>query len=149
MLRVVVFCLLTLALVGCGSSDPAVTGEAAASGSQMQPAAKADKSGKTLSDCEAETIIVVKVGCYTEAALAENDETICERIEKPVTGRNNCYNELAQAKTDADICGKIEGDQMQVICLSRLGAKIGDCDVCDQIESDLWSSQCREACKQN
>ena len=136
MLRIVVSCLLILALVGCGSSDRAATGESA-------------NSGKTPRDCEAEKMIVVKVGCYTEAALAENDETICERIDTPVTGRNNCYNELAQAKTDADICGKIEGDQLQAICLSRLGAKIGDCDVCDQIQSDLWSAQCREACTQN
>lgn len=146
-IRVGIIGVLTFVLLACGSPDSTVPVEA--TGSDEESVTRTASRGKSLSDCAAEAMIVVKVGCYTELALAENDETVCEQIEKPVAGRNSCYNELAQARKDADICEKIDGAQMQVLCLSRLGAKIGDCSICDRIDSDLWSAQCREACKQN
>jgi hypothetical protein len=147
--RTVFLCILTIFLISCGSSNTEQKGVPDNDSDTTTEVSQAGSSGRTASDCERESITVVRVACYTEVALSENDETICAQIKEPVTGRNNCYNELAQAKEDPDICEMIEGSQAMVICLSRLGAKIGDCDICDRIDDAMWASQCKEACRKN
>jgi hypothetical protein len=149
MLRTVFLCILTVFLISCGSSNMTEKSVTDDDSDTTTEVSQAVHSGRTLSDCEQESITVVRVACYTEVALSENDETICAQIKEPVTGMNNCYNELAQAKKDPGICEMIEGSQVMAICLSRLGAKMGDCHICDRIDDAIWANQCKEACRKN
>ena len=95
MYRVPVICTVGLLLFGCttaGNESSSATDDSETGNTSSM---ETRSTGKSLGDCERETITVVRVACYTEVALSENDESICSEIEEPVTGMNNCYNELA------------------------------------------------------
>lgn len=98
--------------------------------------------GSSISDCSTKTSDIARTSCYTEVAVSKGDPSVCENLEDYVLGMNNCYNEVAQSKVDESICMMIDGEQPQVICLSRIGKQKNDPSVCDNLESDLWKNQC-------
>ena len=76
-------------------------------------------SSKSLADCAAMDNVFVRVGCYSEIAVAEGNPDICDQIKDHHLAYANCITQVALSKQDATICDRIDGDHPKALCIIR------------------------------
>jgi hypothetical protein len=59
--------------------------------------------------------------CYMDAAIAEEDESICSLIESNILeNRDQCFSAVAIVKNDDSICNMIEIPRIKDLCFDKV-----------------------------
>lgn len=79
--------------------------------------------------------------CFTELALALQDETVCEKI-KDRSSQGRCFHDLAQAIHDPSLCDKILDSFEKGECYGSLVYNTAEKELCLRLEEGEAKDRC-------